>query len=54
MEPVISSIFLFTIASSVTCLAALYEHNKIIEFVKEAERRQLKMEKIKKELTKGK
>ena len=54
MEPVITSIFLFTITSTMTCLAALYEHNKITEFIKDAEIRQLKIEKIKKELSKGK
>ena len=54
MEPVITSICLFTITGGITCLAAFYEHNKILDFIKEAEKRQLRVEKLKKELTRGK
>jgi hypothetical protein len=54
IEPIIASICLFAITGGgMTCIA-LYEHDKIARFIIDVEKKQLRVEKLKKELAKGK
>jgi hypothetical protein len=53
MEPIIACICLFSITGGMAGVA-LYEHDKILRFIKAAEKKQLIIEKLKKDLTKGK
>ena len=54
MGSIIASICLFAITGGGMTCVALYEYNKIAKFITEAEKRQLRVEKLKKELSKGK
>ena len=53
MEPLIASICLFAITGGMAGVA-FYEHDKILRYIKAAEKKQLQIEKIKKDLTRGK
>jgi hypothetical protein len=53
MEPLIASICLFAITGGMAGVA-FYEHDKILRYIKAAEKKELQIEKIKKDLTRGK
>jgi hypothetical protein len=53
MEPLIASICLFAITGGMAGVA-FYEHDKILRYIKAVEKKELQIEKIKKDLTRGK
>jgi hypothetical protein len=53
MEPITASICIFVITGGMIGVA-MYEHNKIIRYIKIAEKKQLIIEKLRKDITKGK
>ena len=53
MEPITASICIFVITGGMIGVA-MYEHNKIIGYIKIAEKKQLIIEKLRKDITKGK
>jgi len=53
MEPITASICIFFMTGGMIGVA-MYEHNKIIRYIKIAEKKQLIIEKLRKDITKGK
>lgn len=53
MEVIVASICLFVMTGGITGVA-IYEHDKIIRYIKVAEKKQLIIEKIRKDLSRGK
>ena len=53
MEVIAASICLFVMTGGITGVA-IYEHDKIIRYIKVAEKKQLIIEKIRKDLSRGK
>lgn len=53
MEVIAASICLFVMTGGITGVA-IYEHDKIIRYIKLAEKKQLIIEKIRKDLSRGK
>lgn len=53
MEVIVASICLFVMTGGITGVA-MYEYDKIIRYIKVAEKKQLIIEKIRKDLSRGK
>lgn len=53
MEPITASICLFVMTGGMAGVA-MYEHNKIIRYIEVAEKRQQIIDKLRKDLTRGK